>query len=1161
MLKQVILALNNLEPDTWTRHEVEDVREFLVSQFNAFPVNARLYHEQVSQITDVTPADENGIEILGELPGPFYVVVYPGDPVTAVFAIVGVLLAVAAYVLSAAPTVAQPPPISLSRNQQQSSPNNELSDRTNRARINGRIPDPFGTVRATPDLIAAPYKIFENNREVEYAYMCVGRGAYAILAASIRDGATKVENIPGTTVMVYGPYTSPNSFDPNAPGIGDPELVVGQLLRIPVLNTKRSNSVNGQVLRPPNAMTFVGLGNVRFRTPNLIELPNGSLEDFTKYFVEGDELTITDATMTAGVDVTQSIVCRATMIAVQQRYPTDGAHHAYDTAGGALIFTADYESVVNGLFVPGGTITLTGGYVGAFGDLGGTYEIDSVHIEGPDNPTETKYAVPTLFIVKLVAPNVVNSNWDHMETSHNQLHFAYNVFFDVVFDGAGAYDLDLNGVYPVVSVTQWQIVLDNPNSVNTDWEDVVLPNVATPFISPTMVASGLKWVGPFVLDDFNCSPGINEVLNNFVAANGIYKDDGVDQIAGEVEIEFEATPIDLDDIALDDPELFRIILKGSSTLKETVAITLKAHFSGFFGRTQIRARRVSETDLDFEGTVVDEVRWRDATSVAPVNELDFGNITTIQSVTYATASALAVKERKLNLIGQRIIPSYDGTSFGAPAGTNDSALILSEVCRDRYIGNRSLAELDITNFFAVAQEVEDYFGTPRVREFNYTFDKDGLSFEETVATIVNAMFCVAYRRGNVIRLSFEKETDDSTILFNHRNKIPHTEKRTINFGQNNDNDGVQYSYVDPADDSINTVFLPQDYASINPKKVESIGVRDHLHAYFHVWRVWNRILYQNTTIEFDATQEADLLVINDRILVSDNTRPNTQDGEVIEVDGTEITLSQLVDLSVSPSYSIFLQLYDGTTQSIAITAGSAANKVILGEAPALPLVIDDDRYAKTTYIIVGSDDVKQTAFLTAEKLPNGRFVSSVKGINYDARYYANDKDFINEVIDENGYGCTGGFTPDNPFAEPDMIAGQFNAFGFIPYGGFNDGAYGATDPYLNGFNIGTLASDFAGNLLAGYQIRSIVNSNNPSDQYFRVALQGVSVAPPDNAFISISYVDSISVTRTYLASAATISTVDSEPFNSDGLVKVWIWPILSTDGYFYDTLSFDFTVT
>ena len=1168
-MQHVTIAADTLKPETWTHHDVADIRQLLKETFPTWPFTARIYHNQVSQLTDVTPADEAGIELLATLPGPFYVMVYPGEPVTALFVVVGIFIGAAAYVLTAAtPPAAQPPPLAMGRNNQISSPNNELSDRSNRARINGRIPDIYGTVRSTPDLIAAPYKIFENNREVEYAYMCIGRGSYEI--SSVKDGETAVEDIPGTSIAVYGPYTSPNSFDPNTPGVGDPELVIGALKRVPVLTTKRSNSVNGQVLRPPNAMTFTGLGNVRFRTPNLIELPAGSVEDFTKFFVEGDEITITGATMTAGVSVIQPIRCRITSHDVIQKYPRDGANHAYDTDGGSMLFVADYASVVNGLFIAGSTVTLTnsafvnGNPIGVY-SLDGTYTIDSVHTEGPNNPTETKYNVPTLFIVKLDDPNSVNSHWGDLDAVNfrPEYHFAPEMTFDIELDGSGAYDLDLDDVYTVLSVTKDTIVIENPVAVNADWS-IVEANIVTPFLSPTIVATGEKWIGPFILEDFE----MIEVYCNFVGSNGLYKDDGIDQEAAEVTVAVECTPVDLNDDPLDDSETFEVTLKGSSVLKETVAVTLKAHFSSFFGRTSIRARRLTESDTVFEGTVVDEVRWRDASSVSGVDDTDFGNITTVATVTFATASALALKERKLNMLVQRKIPDYVSGAFTEELFvTKDAALILAAVCRDRYIGNRSLAEIDMENFVDTAEEVEDYFGTPRVREFNYTFDKDNISFQETVATIANAMFSVAYRRGNVIKLSFEKETEDSVLLFNHRNKIPKSEKRTVAFGQSNDNDGVQYTYVDPIDDSINTVYLPEDYASINPKKVDSIGIRDHLAAYFHVWRAYNRIRYQNTIVDFDSTNEADLLIINDRILVSDGTRTPLNEGEVIEVDGLELTLSQNVDLSVSPSYNIFLQLYDGSAQSILVTAGSASNKVVLDEAPLLPLVTDSEMFARTTYVIVGSNDTKQTAFLLTEKSPDGPMTCNVRAINYDARYYGNDKDFINDLIDENGYGRRGGFTPaeGNEFpvpAEPSgIVAGLFNYMGFVPYSGYQNGAWGAADPFLNGFNIGTLLGAFTSGTLNGYLIRSIITGPPSFDDFLYLALEGVGTAPADNIFTSISYVDSSATLRTYNSVDANILTDDSIPGGTnDNLVKRWRWALPASAARFVNGATYEIII-
>jgi len=1027
MLKHVTLALDHLDPESWTRHEVEDVRDFLMTQFAKFPDTARIYHKAVSQLTDVTPVTEDEVEALGKMEGPFYVVVFPGDPVTWVVA--AFLLIAAAVVITMAPMVAPPPPSALGRNQNAPSPNNELSQRTNQARINGRIPDIYGTVRSTPDLIAAPYKIFENNREVEYAYMCIGRGSYEV--SNVRDGETLCVNIPGTSVMVYGPYNGPNMYDPLVTGSGVPQLTVGTFRQVPVLNTKRSNSINGQVLRPSNVSSFTGQGNIRFRYPNVIELPPNSPEDFTQTFSEGDEITITGASMEAGDVLNQILYPQVTMHDVIQKYPRNSSRHTYDTGdmgpptgGGSLLIPYYTDEFGNNpganataLFIPGSSVTLTQLFDTWIGpdpdglDLSGTFNVASVSIDGPLNETEVRYAVPTLLIVRLSSPALINPDWGTKDGLNwrPELHYAPRLAFRVENDAGESYDFDVNGTYTIVSVTSRQIVVSNPSAVSADWELLPDHGGASPYMSPTIIASGMKWVGPFVLEDHE----MISVFANFVAPNGLYKDNGMvdGQEAVVVEIELEVTAVNLLDEPIDDPEFHRVTMIGSDALKETVAMTLQARLS-FFGRCQVRARRVTETDEDFEGTVVDEVRWRDLYSVSGVDETNFGNITTAMAITFATASALAVKERKLNMIVQRKVPDYvDGVFTDELTPSNDTARIMAAVCRDRYIGGRSLLEFDAVNFFATAAEVETYFGHSSVRQFCYTFDKDNLSFEEILSTIASSMFCVAYRRGNVIKLSFERLTDDSTLIFNHRNKLPGTEKRTISFGKNNDNDGVQYSYVDPVDDSINTVYLPPGYASLNPKKVESVGIRNHLQAYFHIWRVWNRIRYHNAIVEFDATHEADLLVTNDRILVSDGTRQPTQEGEVIDVDGTLLTLSQKVDLTGSPSNQIFLQLYDGTTESISVTAGPAANQVVLGAAPTLPLVYDADKFARTTFVIVGSTDAKLTAFLTAERTPNGHMVSSVTAINYDARYYANDTDYINDLIGEEGYGRGGGFTP------------------------------------------------------------------------------------------------------------------------------------------------------
>ena len=939
----VILGEDALAPETWERHDVDDVCAFLTARYDTFPDTARIYHNHVAQNCDVTPSDEWGVKRLQELDGTLYVIVYPGDPITIIIAVVAVA-AVAAAAFLLLPKI----PNSALRNTQTESPNNALSDRQNKPRPMGRIPDVYGTVRSTPDLIAVPYNVFEAHQEVEYAYMAVGRGEYDIPASGIKDDTTLVSDLAGATVEIFAPYTSPNSGD-------DPQLRVGSAITEPVRSAVRSNAVNGQVVRPPNADSFAGANDIRFSSPDEIQLDAASEADFTDVFAAGDTVVISDASYTgtisgSGVDVNVSV--------------------RFDDSGTVEVETGDTSA-----FSVGHTLQISGAYFeynsGANAiDLSGTYVIQG----------------KTTTVLTLQSPENVNTDWNLLAANFTDGTTDYKTCNLVV--PSGQTTIDLAGTYTVLSVTSNIITLSNPSTVNTDWNTLAsFASGQTDFISPVIETTSDKWIGPFVLDRND----LTAVYANFVALNGLYKDDGKKQIRFDVQVELELTPVDNTDTPTGAAETFTATIEGSSTSRTTRAITVKAEPT-FTGRCLVRARRVTDADLDYEGTVVDEIKWRDVYQMSPVSLNDFGDVTTVHSITYATSGALAVKDRKLNMIATRKIPTrVSGSTFTAQNyPTNNVAEILCAVSLDPRIGNRNVAELDVDNIYDTIAEVAAYFGTDLAAEFNYTFDNDNLSYEETVATIASAVFCSAYRRGNVIKLKFDRATDDSVLLFNHRNKLPGTEERSIRFGNQDDNDGVEYSYVDPEDDALVTLYLPEDKTAVNPKKVDSIGVRSYALAYFHAWRIWNKTRFQNVATEFEATQEADLLLISDRILVADNTRPGTQDGEVIAQSGLSLELSQEITFSGGEDYTIFLQHVDGTVEAIPVTAGASSRLVTLAYAPKAPLALDDDFYARALYQIVGNSSKREQAFLVTEKEPQDRFTSIVRAVNYSPKYY--DKD-------------------------------------------------------------------------------------------------------------------------------------------------------------------------
>ena len=731
-MPSVILIKDIFENPLGERHEVDNIVEFLMSEFDVWSPYAKIYHNNIADECDVTPIDEAGIDKLLELDGDLYVLNSPGGPIAILaiaFVAVAATVAVSYFIASSIPSTEE-------RIQQAESANNSLTARTNRERLNGRIPEIFGEILSYPELIAFPYRFYRNNLEFEISYMCVGRGEYEIPAATVKDGLNPIQDIDGASAEFYGPGTSPNSGD-------EPFLRVGEIINEPVYIASRSNDVTGQELQPAT----------------------------------------------------------------------------------------------------------------------GT---------GPAN--------------------------------------------------------------------------QNP-------------------------------LGPFIIDDARRST----LLFNITAQ-------GIPGSASTRTFDITIQPIDDmgDNI-------------GTATVR-ALSISFGTDFRAISIREFITSDRVSITIVQTSTEPSDRPRtinFQDLFKLDIVSEVEFGNVTTVQTLTKGTAEALAVKERKFNCLVTRRIPirQADGTFTTTNQATTNAADIISFVSRDSFLGNRMDSEIDFDNIYDTVDEVNDYFGTADTGlagSFSYTFDDDGTSYEEMIIMIASAIFCIATRNGNVIGIIFERSTDESTIIFNHRNKVPNSETRTSTIGFNEDFDGVEYQYVEPNNnDALEKIILPNEDV-LRPRQIDGNGVRNRAVAIWQARRIYNKIIYQKETVQFTAAHEGELVRIGDRILVTDGTTSTTQEGDVLNQTGLVLTLSQNVTLQAGTDYSIFLQLPTGMTQSIAITAGTQPNQVVLASTPSQSLVFADDRFIKTTYIIAESNEEDPNAYILSEKRPVGEFQYEITAINYDENYYDAD---------------------------------------------------------------------------------------------------------------------------------------------------------------------------
>lgn len=553
---------------------------------------------------------------------------------------------------------------------------------------------------------------------------------------------------------------------------------------------------------------------------------------------------------------------------------------------------------------------------------------------------------------------------------------------------------DLNGTYSVLSVADDRMTLSNPAAVNPNWLKLKeLSNQQTAAASPKLVSIGEKWIGPFILDNIERS----RVLCNFVATNGLYTvSSGGNQAAVNVTIEVEVTPVNESGAAIGNPMLKQIILKGSAKSRQTVGATLD--MVTFQGRCSVRARRLTPTPG--VTTVVDDVKWQALYGAYPLQSTTYEHETVFRARTYATTGALSVKSRKINFDLQRMLPTYkNGGMTTELFPTSSFADALVSMALDDKIGRRTIEEIDIENIYRTYNDIVGYFGTPLAAEFCTTIDDTNLSFEELVTNLCDAVFCTAYRQNNKLKIYFERPTDNSVLLFNFRNIIPDSYKHDLTFGLMDDYDGLIYEYTDPTDDSRINIYLP-DKGAKNPKEVKSVGVRNKWQAHFNAYRLWNKLRFQRKSITFDAAPESELLVLRDRIAVADYRNGIHRSGEVVKQEGLILTLSHDVDFIAGKSYVIYLQMGDGTVDLIPVTAGSAKNKVVLGRLPNSALKLSADDFINTIYTVVNDDTKDSLPYLVAKKDPVDQFSNTITAVNYDVRYYLNDKDFIDVPVDD-----------------------------------------------------------------------------------------------------------------------------------------------------------------
>lgn len=554
--------------------------------------------------------------------------------------------------------------------------------------------------------------------------------------------------------------------------------------------------------------------------------------------------------------------------------------------------------------------------------------------------------------------------------------------FDTRLNDPNASDPYLDGFYPVLSVSDVDISM-NVSSNLAAWQ-LITPTLYQVYgnIEPTdtVEKSYTGWVSMRTTKS-------ERVVANIGASNGLYKDNGSSskkRVYIEVMMQYQA----LDESGNPYGQIYErnVTFSGRSADQTGVTITADLPLASAF---RVRLRRVTAKDFDFNGQVVDDVKFdnlygqtRDLTS-------NYGNRTTIHTARKQTPRATSIKSPKLALIvTERIYKYLGGGVFETSLSNNNRATqSLIRLLRDPVCGNLNLTNENMDSLLAVQDEIESYFGNPEAGQFCYTFDSYDLTMQDIISIVADAIFCKSYREGNAVHLDFDRPRIGPEMVFTHRSKAT-GEKWTRSFNTKDKFDSLKFSYIDPTTNIKETITIPAS-GGVKTETYDSKGIRNYRQAYWAAYRRYQRNLLNRVAVEFTAMEEGIFARPGRAISVVKGSRVSPFDGYVVAVDGLTLVLSQNVEFTNGDDHSLILKKRDGSVQSVGVVRGHNDRTVIMTSAPQ-EAIYTGNSALKTEFSFGNEQRHNAQMVIVSTVEPGTDRTVKITGYNYTDDYYAYD---------------------------------------------------------------------------------------------------------------------------------------------------------------------------
>ena len=374
----------------------------------------------------------------------------------------------------------------------------------------------------------------------------------------------------------------------------------------------------------------------------------------------------------------------------------------------------------------------------------------------------------------------------------------------------------------------------------------------------------------------------------------------------------------------------------------STAIRLSFGYPVAAGRYEVRARRTNNKSTD--SRTGHELRWAGLKTFLE-DAPEFGNVTLLAVRMRATDNLSQRAARMINCIVTRKIPVWDPeTGWSEPRATRSLASAFADAARSRYGAGLDDARIDLAALHAL-----DRVWQSRGDRFDGVFNQ-GLTVWEALTRIARCGRALPYLQGGVLRIVRDAPRTLPVALFGPRNIVKGSFRVQYVMPGEDTADAVTVTYFSErtwAPDEV-VAALPDSAteAADKPATVELFGCTGPEQAMREGLYMAAANRYRRRIMTFRTELEGLIPTYGDLIAITHDLPRWGQGGEVVEVDGRTLTLSEPLewesgeeaaegtgaDTPEPPAHYLALRKRDGSLSGPwPVSPGADERSVVLSE--------------------------------------------------------------------------------------------------------------------------------------------------------------------------------------------------------------------------------------